>query len=205
MGWEARYAGRLKEIQPSAIMALLKSASGPGTINFASGLPDAAAFPTEALRRIVDEVLAEDPLALQYGPMEGYEPLREWVAGWLSRTGPPLTAENILITHGSQQGIDLIARLFIEPGDTVLLENPSYLAAIQVFQSFEARFATVPLEDDGLDVDAVESAIAAHRPKLLYTLPNFQNPTGLTLSPAKRERLTAIGVRHGLVVVEDDA
>ena len=142
--------------------------------------------------------------ALQYGATEGYQPLRELVVREMALRGIECRVEDTLITSGSQQALDLVARIFLDDGDFVLTENPTYLAAIQVFQSYGARFAPVPTDDDGLIPSALPDLIARYRPKLLYTIANFQNPTGRTLTLERRRALVEIASRHGLVVVEDD-
>ncbi len=200
-------AGRMRRVTASAIMELLKSTAGRSFISFASGLPDPALFPAAELARITQDILAEDTgAALQYGPAEGHPPLREWVAGMLRRRGlVDATPEHVLITHGSQQALDLAARAFLDPADAVLLETPSYLAAIQIFDSHEARYLTVPLDSDGMNVERAGALIRKHHPRLLFTLPNFQNPTGITLSLARRQRLAEMAAEHGTPVLEDDA
>jgi 2-aminoadipate transaminase len=198
------FAPRMDRVTPSAIMELIKTAAAGDYISFASGLPDPALFPVDRVREITDEVLARDGrLALQYGPAEGYPPLRELVAGLLRERGLPAGPENVLITNGSQQGLDLAARAFLSPGDGVALENPSYLAAVQAFDSAEARYHPLAQDDEGPSPDDLQRALAAGA-RLVYLLPNFQNPTGLTTSARRREELArAIGSRA--VLLEDDA
>lgn len=200
-------AQRMRRVTASAIMELLKTTAGGDYISFASGLPDPVLFPTQVLAEITQELLAEDGrAALQYGPAEGHPPLRAWVAEMLRRRGlSDATPEHILITHGSQQALDLAARAFLNAGDPVLLETPSYLAAIQTFDSYEAVYDTVPLDEEGLDVERAEALIRARRPRLLFTLPNFQNPTGITQSLARRQRLAELAARCELPLLEDDA
>jgi 2-aminoadipate transaminase len=200
-------ARRMRRVSASAIMELLKTTAGGNYISFASGLPDPTLFPTQALAEITAEVLAEDSQqALQYGPAEGHPPLRARVAEMLRQRGfADATPDHVLITHGSQQALDLAARAFLNPGDPVLIETPSYLAAMQIFDSHEAQYLPVPLDTQGMDVEQAEVQIKEGRPRLLYTLPDFQNPTGITQSLARRQRLATLAAQHALPVLEDDA
>ena len=199
------YARRLACLRPSTIRELLKVTLQPEIISFAGGLPAPELFPVAEISEACRRVLAEEgPQALQYGPSEGYPPLREYLAGEMRRRGIDCPFEQILITSGSQQAIDLCAKILLDPGDVVLTESPTYLAAIQVFQSYEARFVQVPTDDDGLLPEALPPLIERYRPKLLYTIPNFQNPTGRTLSAARRAELVRIAAETGLTIVEDD-
>jgi len=200
-------ARRMRRVTASAIMELIKTTAGGRYISFASGLPDPALFPIEALAEITQDTLAKDGrAALQYGPAEGYPPLRAWVADTLRARGlSDATPDHVLITHGSQQALDLAARAFLDPEDTVLLETPSYLAALQIFDSFEARYTGVPLDNDGMDVARAEELVRTRRPKLIYTLPDFQNPTGITQSLARRQRLAELAAEHRVPLLEDDA
>jgi 2-aminoadipate transaminase len=197
----------MSRVSASAIMELIKTIAGGQYISFASGLPDPALFPIESLSDITQKTLAKDGrAALQYGPAEGYMPLRAMVAETLRARGlSDATAEHILITNGSQQALDLVARAFLDPGSTVLVESPSYLAALQIFDSYEAEYAVVPLDNEGMDVGLAEALIRLRRPRLLYTLPDFQNPTGITQSLARRQRLAELAVEHSVPLLEDDA
>jgi 2-aminoadipate transaminase len=196
----------MARVAPSAIMELIKTTAKGGYISFASGLPDPNLYPAETLRAITENILTSDGrAALQYGPAEGYAPLREWVAERLRQRGVSATPEHVLITHGSQQALDLAARLFLDPGGRVLLESPSYLAAIQIFDSFEAVYETVTVDASGADDAAIARALAERPPCLLFLLPNFQNPTGVTLSLARRERIAASAAQSATPLLEDDA
>lgn len=200
------YSRRMARVSPSAIMELLKTTAAGDYISFASGLPDPDLYPFDALQAIADKVLTTDGRAgLQYGPAEGYPPLRAWIAERLRARGLPATPEHVLITHGSQQALDLAARLFLDPGERVVLESPSYLAAIQAFDSYEAVYDAVPLDDDGVDAEAVACRLAERAPRLLFLLPNFQNPTGITLALDRRQRIAAAAERTGTPLLEDDA
>jgi 2-aminoadipate transaminase len=195
----------MARVTPSAIMELIKTTAAGDYISFASGLPDPTLYPVDTLRRLTDDVLTQDGrAALQYGPAEGYPPLREYVAGLLRRRGLNATPEHVLITNGSQQGLDLAARALLDPEDGVLLESPSYLAAVQAFDSYEARYVTVPVDGDGMVTANLPQALA-EGPKLAYTLPNFQNPTGLTLSAERRLALAEAAATADVGVLEDDA
>jgi len=195
----------MRQLRPSTIREILKVTAQPEIISFAGGLPAPELFPVEAVRAAADTVLTRYRHdALQYGPSEGFLPLREWVADEMKRRGVTVRPSDNLITTGSQQVLDLVAKLFLNPGDVVLTENPTYLAAIQSFQTFEARFVPVPTDADGLIPEALPDLIRQHRPKFLYTIPNFQNPMGVTLSRARRETLARIAAEQALTVVEDD-
>jgi 2-aminoadipate transaminase len=169
-------------------MELVKTTAAGEYISFASGLPDPCVFPQEALRTLADDVITRDGrAALQYGAAEGYPPLRAIVADLLAQRGFSVTSNQVLITTGSQQALDLVARVLLDPKDLVVIESPTYLAAIQLFNSAEVDYQTVPMDADGMVVDSM--ALALNGAKLLYTLPNFQNPTGLTLSANRRGEL----------------
>jgi 2-aminoadipate transaminase len=141
---------------------------------------------------------------LQYGPSEGFRPLREWIAAEMGRRGVSAEVEQILVTTGSQQVLDLVGKAYLNPGDTILTENPTYLAAVQSFQTMEAQFVPVPTDEAGLIPDAVPDLVRQHRPKFLYTIPNFQNPTGVTLARERRARLAEIAAELQLPILEDD-
>ena len=199
-------ARRMAGVQASAIREILKVTERPEVLSFAGGLPAPEAFPVEALARAHAEVLADDAAAaLQYGPTEGYAPLRAWVAERMTRRGVAATPDQVLITAGSQQGIDLVAKALVDPGDLVLVEAPSYLAALQTFSTYEARFEAIETDDDGMRVDALERSLRERRAKLIYLVPNFQNPRGTTLSLDRRLKIAQFAAEHGVTVLEDDA
>jgi len=206
MNWEAAYAKRMGRVQPSPIMDLIRVMGKRQVINFASGLPDPVGFPVERLREISAQVLAEDwKGGLQYGEAEGYRPLREWVAADLVQRGVPTAAEQVLITNGSQQGIDLLARALLNPGDVVLTEQPSYLAALQVFDACEATVRAMPMDEDGVDAEATAAALRAPGVKLLYLMPNHQNPSGRTLAADRRRTVLRAAAAAGVPVLADEA
>ena len=195
----------MAQLRPSTIREILKVAAQPEIISFAGGLPAPELFPVDAVRAAADDVLARHGReALQYGPSEGFPPLREWIASELQRRGIKTAPAEVLVTNGSQQVLDLVAKLLVNPGDVVLTENPTYLAAIQAFQALEARFVPVPTDEHGLIPEALPELIRLHRPKFLYTIPNFQNPTGVTLTAPRRQALARIAAEQKLVVLEDD-
>ena len=206
MDWEKRYAGRMGKVQPSPIMDLIRVMSQRPVINFASGLPDPAGFPVKALHEAADQILTEDWRAgLQYGEADGYRPLREWVAADLTSRGVPTEMAQVLMVSGSQQGIDLVARAFLQTGDIVLTEEPSYLAALQVFASFEANVRPIRTDGGGLDPDAAAAALEQAGVKLLYTMPNHQNPSGTTLADDRRLILLKAAAAAGIPVLADEA
>jgi 2-aminoadipate transaminase len=206
MEWEKWYAGRMGSVQPSPIMDLIRVLSQRPVINFASGLPDPAGFPVKALTEAAEQILTEDWRAgLQYGEAEGYRPLREWVAADLTNRGLPTDPAQVLIVSGSQQGIDLVARAFLQPGDIVLTEEPSYLAALQVFASFEAKLRPLRIDGAGLDLDAATAGLKQPGVKLLYTMPTHQNPSGTTLASDRRHGLLRAAAAAGVPVLADEA
>ena len=202
--WTSRYAQRTKGVRSSAIRELLKFTQRPEVISFAGGLPAAEVFPTERFREACKKVLEEQPhLALQYGASEGYEPLREMIARHIDRYGIRAKTENVMITSGSQQALDLIGKLLINPGDRVLVEAPTYLGALQAFSVYGADYLSVPSDEDGLRSDSLEAPLRSG-PKFMYVLPNFQNPGGTTLSEGRRHELVLLADKYGIPIVEDD-
>jgi 2-aminoadipate transaminase len=188
----------------SIIRELLKLTEQPDIISFAGGLPAPELFPEDEVGEATKRVLRDHgSQALQYGTTEGYGPLREMIARHTSRYGLHVTAENVLITSGSQQALDLLGKVFIDPGDHILTESPTYLGALQAWNAYGAEYITVPTDDDGMVTDQLESALRAG-PKFIYVLPNFQNPGGVTLSLERRRRLLEIADKYGVPIVEDD-
>ena len=200
------FSRRMSRAKPSAIREILKLSERPEVLSFAGGLPAPEAFPVEAIARAHAEVLASPaaPAALQYGPTEGFAPLRAWIAARMAARGIRCRPEQVLITAGSQQGIDLVGKALVDEGDTVVVENPSYLAALQAFESYGARFEVVGSDDDGMRVDELEALLRRARPRLIYLVPTFQNPRGTTLSLERRVRLAELAAAHGVPVLEDD-
>jgi len=203
----ASFARRLNGMKASEIRELLKITQQPEVISFGGGLPAPELFPIEDLKVVMADVLdREGPRALQYSTTEGHPGLREAIARHLnSKLCTAFEASGILITSGSQQGLDLSGKVFLDDDDEVLCESPTYLGAINAFRAYRPRFVEVPTDDDGMVPAELDRAIAGcRRPKLLYVVPNFQNPTGRTWSLERRHAVLDAAARHGLVVIEDD-
>jgi 2-aminoadipate transaminase len=202
--WDHRYAQRTEGMASSAIRELLKLTEKPDIISFAGGLPAPEVFPLDAFEAACQRVLRQHgSKALQYGTTEGYLPLREMIARHTNRYGIQATPENVLITSGSQQALDLLGKLFVNRGDRVLVESPTYLGALQAWNAYGAEYVTVPLDEDGLDTVQLEQALRSG-PKFIYVQPNFHNPAGVTLSLSRREKLVELADRYGVPIVEDD-
>ncbi len=202
--WRSRYALRTKGITSSAIRDLLKVTQKPGMISFAGGLPAPDVFPVQRFEEACHKVVTEQAaLALQYGETEGYGPLRELIANNMTRYGIKAKVENVLITSGSQQALDLVGKLFINRGDRVLVEAPTYLGALQAFNVYGAEYVPVPIDDDGLRTDLMEEPLRSG-PKFMYVLPNFQNLAGTTLSEVRRHEVVLLADRFGIPIIEDD-
>jgi len=202
--WTSRYAQRTKGVKSSAIRELLNFTQRPEVISFAGGLPAPEVFPTQRFREACAKVLEkQSQVALQYGATEGYEPLRELIARHIARYGIKAKTENVLITSGSQQALDLIGKLFVNSGDRLLVEAPTYLGALQAFNVYGADYLSVPSDHDGLRTDLLEAPLRSG-PKFMYVLPNFQNPGGTTLSEGRRHELVLLADRYGIPIVEDD-
>ncbi|MEU8680655.1 PLP-dependent aminotransferase family protein [Streptomyces sp. NPDC048611] len=198
-------AARAARTGSSPVRDILALTARPEVISFAGGLPAPELFDTAGLAAAFRHVLAEDPLrALQYSTSEGSPELRAAVAARTTARGLATEADDLLVTTGSQQGLTLLATALLEPGDVVLVENPCYLAALQIFSFAGARVVPVPTDDEGLDPAALDEITARERPKLLYLVPTFQNPTGRTLSAERRAAVAGIAARRGLWIAEDD-
>jgi len=195
----------MDSVRTSTIREILKVTEQPDVISFAGGLPAPELFPVADILSATQRVLGETgAAALQYSPSEGFAPLREVFAAESRKRGIDCSAEDILIMTGSQQPLDLAGKIFLDAGDCVLTESPTYMAAIQAFQTYGVRFAAVPTDEKGLIPEALPEVIERERPKFLYTIPNFQNPTGVTLTADRRRTLYSIAARYELIVVEDD-
>lgn len=202
--WDFRYAQRTQRMGSSAIRELLKLTEKPDIISFGGGMPAPEVFPVEAITEACQRVMTDQGAkALQYGATEGYLPLREMIARHTARYGISVTADNILITSGSQQALDLIGKVFINRGDRILVEAPTYLGALQAWNAYGAEYVTVPMDKDGMVTDAIEMALRVG-PKFIYVLPNFQNPTGVTLSLERRQKLVEMAEAYGVPIIEDD-
>jgi 2-aminoadipate transaminase len=200
-----RFARRMDSVRTSTIREILKATEQPDIISFAGGLPAPELFPVDDILRATERVLRETGAgALQYSPSEGFAPLREVFAAESRKRGIDCSADDILIMTGSQQPLDLAGKIFLDAGDCVLTESPTYMAAIQAFQTYGARFAAVPTDSEGLIPEALPALLEREKPRFLYTIPNFQNPTGVTLTAERRQSLYAIAARYGLIVLEDD-
>jgi len=213
MAWsmEHLYAPRALKVQASAIREICKLIARPEIRSLAGGWPDPLTFPVEEIRDITVEILRTRPeLALQYTSSEGLPQLREFLAQWIGRRdGVSCTAEHILITHGSAQGMELAAKVFIEPGDVAFVGLPSYFGGSGALKTFEAEVVGVPEDGDGMQPERLQEKIVAvraqgKRPKLVYVIPDFQNPAGTTMPKERRKRLVELSVQHDLVIVEDN-
>ena len=200
-----RFARRAERVQPSAIREFLALAGQPGITSFAGGYPDPTLFPIEQLHKIYDDLLTPaNASALQYTASDGTPELRALVAGRLTADGMPCAPDDVLITQGGQQGLDLVAKLFIDAGEVIVCERPTFLGALIAFNPCEPAYASVPMDDEGLDTDALEQVLrTTQRVKLIYTVPDFQNPTGRTMSLARRRRLVELADEFDVMVLED--
>ena len=202
--WEYRYANRTKRMGSSVIRELLKLTEQPDIISFGGGLPAPEVFPIKEFQAACNYVLEnEGAQALQYSTTEGYRPLREMIAQRIARYAVSVSPENILITSGSQQALDFIGRVFINQGDHIVVESPTYLGALQAWNAYGAQYISVPSDENGMVTDELEKALRVG-PKFIYVLPNFQNPSGTTLSLERRQRLVELADRYGVPIVEDD-
>ena len=202
---KTQFAARMDAMKPSSIRELLKMTERPEVISFAGGLPAPGLFPIDDIRLATERVFTESGArAFQYGVTEGVSPLREQIAAEMAGRQVTCSADDVLVTTGSQQGLDLLGKIYLDPGDVILTETPTYLAAIQAFQCFQARFLPVATDDQGVIPEAVDELAASCQPRFLYVIPNFQNPTGRTLSLERRRQLVAIAQRRNFVIVEDD-
>lgn len=199
------FADRMSNVHKSFIREILKVTEEPEIISFAGGLPNPKSFPVKEIEAAASKVLsANGDEILQYSTTEGHLALREYIAERYAKNGLKVDADEILITNGSQQGIDLVSKTFLNKGDKVLVENPTYLAAIQSFGLFEPEFKSVPLLEDGVDIDALKKILEENEIKLFYSVTNFQNPTGITYSKEKRQKLAEILKDEDIVFVEDN-
>lgn len=211
LDWAPFMAARTEEMGSSAVRELLKLTQQPDIISFAGGLPAPEVFPLREIEEACQYVIRNEGVrALQYSTTEGYIGLREYLATSMHKYGVPAVPDNVLPTNGSQQALDLIGKIFIDPGDYVITSKPTYLAAIQVWNTYHARYKAVNLDDDGMIVDEIESAYeevvreTGKPPKFIYVLPNFHNPAGTTLPLKRRKQLGDIATRLNLPVIEDD-
>ncbi len=200
-----QFAQRLNQVETSAIRELFKLLGKPGIISFAGGFPDAALFDVDGVREAVLNALERDPgAALQYGATEGYGPLREALATFMCSKGSSISSDQLTVTTGSQQALDLLGKTLIDPGDKVIVEGPTFLATIQCFRLYGADLVSAPIDADGVQVERLEHLIVEHKPKLVYLIPTFGNPSGATLSLERRRRVLELAAKYQTLVVEDD-
>jgi len=200
-----QFADRLNNVETSAIRELFKLLGKPGIISFAGGFPDSAMFDVEGIH-CQQRRLAEEPgAALQYGATEGYNPLREQLAAFMTAKGATdVAADNLIVTTGSQQALDLLGKTLISPGDKVIVEGPTFLATIQCFRLYGAELISAPIDGNGVKTDELEKLIAEHKPKFVYLIPTFGNPSGAMLTQARRQKVLELAVKYQTLVVEDD-
>jgi DNA-binding transcriptional MocR family regulator len=206
MPFDTPFADRLNNVETSAIRELFKLLGKPGIISFAGGFPDSALFDVDGIREAVNAALTEEAGgALQYGATEGYQPLREQLAAFMAGKGNRgVGANDLIVTTGSQQALDLLGKTLVSPGDKVIVEGPTFLATIQCFRLYGAELITAPVDGQGVDTDALEKLIEEHRPKFVYLIPTFGNPSGAMLSLERRRKVLEMAVKHGTLIVEDD-
>jgi 2-aminoadipate transaminase len=202
---EYRFATHMTTITGNAIREIFKLVGNPEIISFAGGMPSAESFAKHEIADIYKELLDEKGESLlQYGATDGYYPLKVAMVPFLADKGVTATEDGMMIVSGSQQSIDLMCRAFIEPGDVVLVERPTYLAVLHILATHQAKPVGVEMQDDGVDLADLEEKMRAHRPKILYLVPTFQNPTGRTMSLEKRKAVVALAKKYGVVIIEDD-
>lgn len=203
--WEGKLCERARRMSASFIREILKFTQMPEVISFAGGLPAPELFPVREFEEACTHVLRSmGPQALQYSPTEGFVPLKEELAEKMHKYGVPCEPQNILLTNGSQQALDLIGRVLIDKGDTIVTGKPTYIGALQAFKVYEPRIIGVPVDDEGIQVDALEDVLKHETPKFIYVLPNFHNPMGVTVTLERRKRLVDIADRYGIPIIEDD-
>jgi 2-aminoadipate transaminase len=208
--WDEFYSASARVMTRSLIRELLKLTRRKDIISFAGGLPDPATFPVAEIKAITTRLLEREAnLVLQYGPTEGDARLRDELVKWMAKDGIRVTRDQVLITLGSQQGLDLVGRVFLDPGDLIVVELPSYMAALQVFRSYRVEMVGIPQDDEGMRIDQLDHTLArltrdGRRPKFIYVVPDFQNPSGVTLSHERRGRLLELARHYQTLVVEDN-
>ncbi|NOK65950.1 MAG: DNA-binding transcriptional regulator, MocR family, contains an aminotransferase domain [Chloroflexi bacterium AL-N10] len=207
---ESCWSSAAQLLQHSTVRELLKVTEQADTISFAGGLPAPTSFPTEEIALATERVLAHQAArVLQYGPTEGFPPLRELLTTLMQARGITIDSDHVIVTSGSQQGLDLLGKLLIDPGNPILVENPTYVGALQAWRPYQPRCVTLPLDEDGLQIDGLEQALTnlareGQRPKFLYIVSAFQNPTGTTLAADRRTALIDLAAQHNLLIIEDD-
>ena len=200
-----QFASRLDNVETSAIRELFKLLGKPGIISFAGGFPDSAMFDVEGLKEASNKALTEEPGgALQYGATEGYEPLRSQLASFMKTKGVDVDPSGLIVTTGSQQALDLLGKTMISPGDKVIVEGPTFLATIQCFRLYGAQLISAPIDANGVKTDELEKLIAEHKPKFVYLIPTFGNPSGAMLTLERRKKVLELAVKYQTLIVEDD-
>ena len=201
-----QFADRLNNVETSAIRELFKLLGKPGIVSFAGGFPDPAMFDVAGIQEASNKALNEEPGGtLQYGATEGYGPLREQLSAFMATKGAQRVApENLIVTTGSQQALDLLGKTMISPGDKVIVEGPTFLATIQCFRLYGAELISAPIDAHGVKTDELEQLIAQHKPKFVYLIPTFGNPSGALLSLERRKKVLEMAVKHNTLIVEDD-
>lgn len=199
-----KFAKRTQKTGNSGLEDLF-AASGPNVISFAGGYPDRSLFPTQQLNQAFKHSFnSGDTELLQYASTQGYLPLREKIAARLRATGIPTRADNIMMTQGAQQGLDLVARLMLDPGDGLVVEAPTYLGALAAFNAYQPTYYEIPMQDDRMDINALQRVLMSHKVKFIYTVPDFQNPTGVVMSVAKRQALIRLANQYDVMILEDN-
>lgn len=199
-----KFAKRTQKTGNSGLEDLF-AASGPNVISFAGGYPDRSLFPTQQLNQAFKHSFnSGDTELLQYASTQGYLPLREKIAARLRATGIPTRADDIMMTQGAQQGLDLVARLMLDPGDGLVVEAPTYLGALAAFNAYQPTYYEIPMQDDGMDINALQRVLMSHKIKFIYTVPDFQNPTGVVMSVAKRKALIRLANQYDVMILEDN-
>jgi 2-aminoadipate transaminase len=204
---EYKFSDRFNGLEANAIRAIFKLLQSPDIISFAGGMPANELLPVDIVKELTDEILSSDRAAkiLQYGATEGYAPLLESGIEYVKRVGiEGINLDNIFILNGGQQGLDLTYKAFINPGDVVLVENPTYLASLHILKTYQGKAVGINSDDDGINIADLESKIIMHSPKLIYLVPTFSNPTGKTLSLEKRKQIYNLLVKYNVVLIEDD-
>ncbi len=200
-----QFASRLDNVETSAIRELFKLLGKPGIISFAGGFPDSAMFDVEGLKEASNKALTEEPGgALQYGATEGYEPLRTQLSAFMKTKGVDVEPGGLIVTTGSQQALDLLGKTMISPGDKVIVEGPTFLATIQCFRLYGAQLISAPIDANGVKTDELEKLIAEHKPRFVYLIPTFGNPSGAMLSLERRKKVLELAVKYQTLIVEDD-
>ena len=200
-----QFADRLNNVETSAIRELFKLLGKPGIISFAGGFPDPAMFDVEGLKEASANALNEEPgPALQYGATEGYQPLRDHLSTYMATKGATVAVNELIVTTGSQQALDLLGKTMISPGDKVIVEGPTFLATIQCFRLYGAELISAPIDGHGVKTDELEKLIAQHKPKFVYLIPTFGNPSGAMLSLERRKKVLEMAVKYDTLIVEDD-